>query len=199
MIPAQLHSPTNLQNMNASIVQMKDSTNKQELNGKPDYFILELFCLSPFSNTSETEAVVAIWQDTKSPLTWRLLHHHFKAHSTCFVFGSCHCKGQLHILLMLSDALLKHQIQYSSYATCVSGMWYAASPKYISQYRLLVINNSSLWASVRTKVSYCLANKIFSCPLFVSLALTYDTKTDQFHTSECSVYKHNLLNCCQQV
>jgi len=123
--------------------------------------------------------VVAIWQDTKSLLMWRLLHHHFKAHSTCFVFGSCHCKGQLHILLMLFDALLKHQIQYSSSATCASGVWYAASPKYVLKYRQLVMNNSSLWASVRTELSNCLANKIFFLPL-VSLALTHDTKTDYF-------------------
>ena len=130
--------------------------------------------------------MVAIWQDTKSLLMWRLLHHHFKAHSTCFVFGSCHCKGQLHILLMLFDALLKHQIQYSSSGTCSSGVWYAASPKYVLKYRQLVMNNSSLWASVRTELSNCLANKIFFLPL-VSLALTR-YKNRLVHTSECSLF-----------
>lgn len=68
------------------------------------------------------------------------------------------------------------QFQYSSYATCVSGMWYAASPKYVSQYRQLVMNNSSLWVFVRTKVSYCLANKIFSCPCFLSSHIWYKNR-----------------------
>lgn len=70
-----------------------------------DDFVVKLFRLSPLANALETEAVIAIRQNTKPLLTTILLPHDLKADATGFLFGLLHEKSDLHLLLMDCYAL----------------------------------------------------------------------------------------------
>ena len=73
----------------------------------PDNDFLVLLLAAPPADAGQAEAVVAVLQDAKAPVTQLLLfQHHVQADAAGLLSAGRHRKGVLHVLLMDLHALL---------------------------------------------------------------------------------------------